>query len=244
MLPFRFPVLSFLFVSFRSTLIRSHSRSSGAYLTLSLSVFPLPCPLPFVRFSSGSRYSASASSFPFSSLSCLTVAFQVLRFCLLASRSFLFLSVWFPILPFRFQVLSFLFVSFHPSSLRSHSCYTSACLPPVPCVPFFSAFSDPFCFLSSASVLFRLIGFCVFFSLLPGFPSQWFFPVFIYPLHPMPVSMLRFPLWYSAFCSSFLQSGFASQRLPPNLSLLPFGFRPYPHSKHLRFWLLSLGDTP
>ena len=35
-------VLGFLSVSFRPSLIRSHSRSSGAYLLLSLSVFPLP----------------------------------------------------------------------------------------------------------------------------------------------------------------------------------------------------------
>ena len=47
--PARFPVLSFpflvlgfLFVSFRPSLIRSHSCFSGAYLMLSLSVFPLP----------------------------------------------------------------------------------------------------------------------------------------------------------------------------------------------------------
>ena len=36
----RFFVLSFLFVSFRPSLIRSHSCSSGAYLVLSLSVYP------------------------------------------------------------------------------------------------------------------------------------------------------------------------------------------------------------
>lgn len=55
---FRLPVLGFLFVSFRSSLIRSHSRSSGASLLLSLSGFSASRPLPFVRFRSSSSYSA------------------------------------------------------------------------------------------------------------------------------------------------------------------------------------------
>ena len=63
----RFLVLGFLFVSFRPSLIRSHSCSSGAYLVLSLSVFSLPFLLSFVCFCSGSDYSASVSSFPLSS---------------------------------------------------------------------------------------------------------------------------------------------------------------------------------
>ena len=46
----RFFVLGFLFVSFRPSLIRSHSCSSGASLLLSLSGFPLSFLLPFVRF--------------------------------------------------------------------------------------------------------------------------------------------------------------------------------------------------
>ena len=65
--PTRFPVssfsvfvLGFLFVSFRPTLIHSHSCSSGAYLVLSLSGFPLTSaffrPLPL-----GSDYSAFRS---------------------------------------------------------------------------------------------------------------------------------------------------------------------------------------
>ena len=53
-------VLGFLFVSFRPSLIRSHSRSSGASLPLSLPGFPLASaffrPLPL-----GSDYSASRS---------------------------------------------------------------------------------------------------------------------------------------------------------------------------------------
>ena len=53
---------------------------------------------------------------------------------------------------FRFFVLGFLFVSFRPSSLRSHSRSTSACLLPVPCVPFLSALPPPFRSLSLASL--------------------------------------------------------------------------------------------
>ena len=48
---------------------------------------------------------------------------------------------------FQVLVLGFLFVSFHPSSLRSHSCSTSACLPLSP-----SACPLPIRFLSSASL--------------------------------------------------------------------------------------------
>ena len=77
----------------------------------------------------GSDYSASVSSFPFSSCLRLTVASSVLRFC------FRFLGFprsslpGFPCILSRFWYSAFLFVSFRPSSLRSHSCSTSACLP-------------------------------------------------------------------------------------------------------------------
>ena len=58
-------VLGFLFVSFRPSLIRSRSCSSGAYLMLSLSVFPLP-----IRFLSSASLPVPAtqpSVFPFPS---------------------------------------------------------------------------------------------------------------------------------------------------------------------------------
>ena len=48
-----------LYVSFRPSLIRSHSCSSGAYLPLSLPAFSVPLPLPFGRFCFPSGYSAS-----------------------------------------------------------------------------------------------------------------------------------------------------------------------------------------
>ena len=145
---FRLLVLGFLFVSFRPSLIRSHSCSSGAYLVLSLSVFSPSVPLPFVRFTFGSGYSASVSSFPLSSRLRLTVASSVHPFrsrFLGFPRSF---RPGFPCLLSRFFVLGFLFVSFRPSRLRSHSCSTDA--------PFCFRFRvfPHFRFLSSASARF------------------------------------------------------------------------------------------
>ena len=105
--------------------------------------------LSFVRFRSGSGYLASVSSCPLSSCLCLTVASSVLPLC------FRFLGFphsfqpSFPCLLSWFFVLSFLFVSFHPSRFRSHSCSTGASL-----LLSLSGFSLAFCFLSSASARF------------------------------------------------------------------------------------------
>ena len=76
----------------------------------------------------GSDYSASVSSFPFSSCFRLTVAFPVLRFCfrfLGFPRSFL---PGFPCILSRFRYSASLYVSFHPSLIRSHSCSSGAYL--------------------------------------------------------------------------------------------------------------------
>ena len=54
----RFRYSASLYVSFRPSLIRSHSCSSGAYFQLSLSVFSASLRLSFVRLSSASGYSA------------------------------------------------------------------------------------------------------------------------------------------------------------------------------------------
>jgi len=48
----------------------------------------------------------------------------------LASQVFPFFPAWFPVPSFRLRVLGFLYVSFRPSSLRSHSCSASAHLFP------------------------------------------------------------------------------------------------------------------
>ena len=85
-------------------------------------------PLPFVRFRSGSGYSASVSSFPFLPVLCLTVASSGAALPLSLLRFSPFRSARFPVLPFRFFVLSFLPVSFRPSQFRSRSRSTGACL--------------------------------------------------------------------------------------------------------------------
>ena len=85
-------------------------------------------PFSFVRFSSGSGYSASASSFPLSPRFRLTVASSV--------RPFRFRFLGFPrssrpdfsCLLSRFFVLGLLYVSFRPSLIRSHSCSSGASL--------------------------------------------------------------------------------------------------------------------
>ena len=141
----RFLVLGFLFVSFRPSLIRSHSCSSGAYLVLSLSVFFPFLPLSFVRFCSGSGYSAFcfflSSFFPFPPLSCFFGAASLPFGFLAFPRSF---RPGFPCLLSWFFVLGFLFVSFHPSRFRSHSCSTGASLLLSPSgFPLSSAFFRP-----------------------------------------------------------------------------------------------------
>ena len=144
-------VLSFLFVSFRPSLLRSHSRSTGDPLSAPLFRFPLG-PVPDFHFLSSasvlaSHYSASVSSFPLSSRFRLTVASSVRPF---RSRFLAFprsSQPGFPCFLSRFFVLGFLFVSFHPSRLRSHSWSTGASL--------------LFRFLASAS--------------LPGFPLAFRF---------------------------------------------------------------------
>ena len=101
----------------------------------------------------GSDYSASVSSFPFSSCFRLTVAFPVLRFC------FRFLGFprsslpGFPCILSRFWYSASLSVSFRPSSLRSHSCSTSACFPLS--LPAFSASS--LAFFRPLDLCFRLL---------------------------------------------------------------------------------------
>ena len=154
MLSFPVPVLSSLFVSFRPSLFRSHSCSTGACLLLSLSAFPL-----LFRFLSSASFpvlTTQPSVLPFpSSWPCLSVAFPVLQFFLSAPPLSTFSSAWFPMLLFRFPVLGFLFVSFHPSRFRSHSRSTGASL----LFRFLSSASLPgfllaFRFLSSTSACF------------------------------------------------------------------------------------------
>ena len=115
---------------------------------LAFGLFPFLL-LSFVRFRSGSGYSAFCFFLSSSSLLRLSAAFQVLPLCLSTSLLFHFRSTRFPVFPFRFFVLGFLFVSFHPSQFRSHSRSTGASLSLSP-----SGFSLSF-LLSYQSLLFR-----------------------------------------------------------------------------------------
>ena len=116
-----------------------------------------------------SDYSASVSSFPFSSRFCLTVASSVLRSHF---RSFGFprsLLPGFPCIPSRFWYSAFLFVSFRSSLIRSHSRSSGACLQ-LSLLAFSGSLPLPFvrfCFPSSYSAL------CFFLSVLPVSASQW-----------------------------------------------------------------------
>ena len=142
--PSRFLYLASLFVSFHSSLLRSHSRSTGAYLPFSLPVFSTSDSLSFVRLSFVSSYSAFCSSFP----SLPGSALQLLSRCpspLSLPRSPLSLQPDFSCFPSRFLYSALLLVSFRPSLIRSRSCSSSAYL-----VLSLSVFSLSFCFLSSA----------------------------------------------------------------------------------------------
>ena len=186
----------------------------------------------------------SVLPFP-SSCSRLAVASPVLRFFLSASLFSTFSAARFPVPPFRFLVLGFLFVSFHPSRLRSHSCSTGASL----LFRFLSSASDPgfsACFPHS---------FVRFSLLLTTQPPALSFPFFPFPLAAVP-SVLVFPLPSGLFPCLPSDSGtqlpavpfsvrcLASQWLPQRLSLLPLGFRPLPLGFRFRFWLLGFEISP
>jgi len=150
--PTRFPVFSFpvlvlgfLFVSFRPSLIRSHSCFSGASLLLSLSGFPLP-----FRFLSSASLPVPATQplfLPFHSSRLRLTAASPAPDSALASSVSPFSPAWFLMPSFQVPVLGFLFVSFRPSLIRSHSCFSGASL-----LLSLSGFPLPFCFLSSASL--------------------------------------------------------------------------------------------
>ena len=223
------PVLSFLFVSFRPSLIRSHSCSSGASLMLSLSGFSPFLPLSFVRFCSGSGYSAFcfflSSFFPFPPLSCFFGAASPLSLPCFSP----FFPTWFPVssFPVLRTRLSVCFLSSLPVSLPQlfHRCF-----------PFAFAFglSPLFRFLSSASVLVlttqpSALSF-PFFPFSPGGGSYGasflFRPACFHAFLPIPVLGLLHFLSPSlsrltVATSAPLPSSFRLPRFPPSL---PPGF--------------------
>ena len=147
-LPSRFLYSALLFVSFRSFLLRSHSRSTGAYHLFSLTVFSASGLLPFVRLPSVSSYSA----FCFFRSTLAGSASQRLSRCplpLSLSRFPLSLRPDFSCLPSRFLYWALLMVSFHPSLIRSRSCSSGAYLMLSLSL---SVFPLPISFLSYASL--------------------------------------------------------------------------------------------
>ena len=202
-LPSRFLYSASLFVSFCSSLLRSHSRSTGAYLPFSLPVFSASVPLSFVRFSFTSSYSALCSSFP----SLPGSALQLLSRCpppLSLPRFPLSLQPDFSCLLSRFLYSALLMVSFRPSLIRSRSCSSGAYL-----VLLLSVFPLPIRFLSSASLpvpatqpLFLP------FLFLPASASQWLLRCFpsafaslVFPVLSCLISHAFLPgSSYSAFC--------------------------------------------
>ena len=192
-------------------------------------------PLPFVRFSSGSYYSASVSSFPLSSRLRLTVASSVLPLCfrfLGLPRSF---RPDFSCLLSRFFVLGFLFVSFHPSRLRSHSCSTGASL-----LLSLSGLFPHFAFFRPLPLGSDYSAFRSFFSLLPVLPCRRFLRC-LSSSSVLPVSMLSFRFWYLAFLHFLSPFAFSPHSGYLSASAFSFRFRPLPLGFRFRFWLLGLG---
>ena len=84
-----------------------------------------------------------------------------------------FFKTWFLMSFIKILVLGFLFVSFHPSRLRSHSCFTGASLCPLPCVRFFvGIFSWLSTFFRPSWSASNYSAFWPFFSLLLDIPCQ------------------------------------------------------------------------
>ena len=206
-----------------------------------LLVGPSPSvPLTFARFSSGSDYSASASSFPLF-LAPPHSGFPSAPPPLSLPRLSPFSPAWFPMPSFPVLVLGSLFVSFRPSQLRSHSCSTGASL-----MLSLSGFPLPLRSLSLASLPVLTTQTSVFpfpasrspLTAVPTVRSGSFRPL-RFSSSVRPVSMPSFRFRYSASCNSFLRftaschRHFRSCRPPVSSSAVPLGFR-------FRFRLLGL----
>ena len=145
-LPSRFLYSALLLVSFRPALIHSRSCSSGAYLVLSLSVFPLP-----LRFLSSAPFPVLATQplfLPFLFLPVLASQWLV-RCCLSAFRLPCFSTSVPPGFPCFSSVSSYLALCSFPFILPGFA-PTAA----FPVLPFFSVFSRPLLFWAFPSLRF------------------------------------------------------------------------------------------
>ena len=138
---------------------------------------------------------------------------------------------------FPVPVLGSLFVSFRPSRLRSHSCFTGASLLlSLSGFPLTSAFFRPLPLGSDYSA------FRSFLSLLPAFPCRRF-PRCFFPLPSGLFPCLPSDSGTRLAAIPFSARRLASQQLPLRLSLLPFGFRPLPLAFALGSGYSALGRT-
>ena len=219
---FQVPVLGSLFVSFRPSQLRSHSCSTGASLLFrflpspSLPGFPLLFPLSFVRFFSGSDYSAFCSSFPLFPVSPLS-GFPGARFRF-RFFAFPFLSslISHAFLPGFRTRLSVCFLSPFPDSLPT-------AVPQVLTLCFrFRSFCFPSAFFRPLLFRFRLLS-----SLFLPFPSSW-------PCLSVALPVLRFFLSASPF--SALSSAWFPMLLFrfPVLGFLFVSFHPSRFRSHSR----------
>ena len=131
--PSRFPYLAFCWFPF----VLSCFAPAAVPQVIPFQI-PPPGPMPdfhflFVRFRfSISLLSLSVLPFHFPSRLRLTAGFPGASVPLTLPRFLPLCPAWFPMPSFRFRVLGFLFVSFRPSQLRSHSCSTGASLSGLP----------------------------------------------------------------------------------------------------------------
>ena len=159
----------------------------------------------------GSDYSASVSSFPSSSCFRLTVASSVLRSCFHSCGLPRSLPPGFPCVPSRFRYSATLYVSFHPTLIRSHSCSSGACRPLS--LPAFSV--SGFAFFRPLTLSFRLLSFLF----LPFRSSRLCLTV----ASPVPVfcfRFLRFPV-RSCLVSHAFFPGFRTRLSDGFLSSFP-----------------------
>ena len=205
----RFRYSAFLYVSFRPSLIRSHSCSSGACFPLSLPAFSASS-LAFFRPLDLCFRLLGLLFLPFrSSRFRLTVASSVLVFRFRFLRFPRSLLPGFPCIPSRFRYSASLYVSFRPSLIRSHSCSSGAYF--LLSLSVFSA-SLPLSFVrfSSAS---GYSAFCFFLSVLPVSASQWLlrcpssaFASYVFPVLSCLISHAFFPGFVLGFSVRFLSS--------------------------------------
>ena len=227
----RLSVLGLLFVSFRPSLLRSHSRSTSAYFRFRFRLFPFfsaffrpllfrfrLLSLPFLPFLFFPALPHGGSSGAQISLSVLLFFFRSLR---LISHSV------FPVLSTQF-----LLVSFRSTLLRSRSCFTGDhLLLPFVSSALLSVLFLGFRFLSSTSALgLQLLSLCFFRSFfIPVFASQWLFRFGSSALASslFPFSSPWFPVVLFRFFCTWLPARFLSS-FPVSLPQLfhrcfPFG---------------------